>query len=523
MPTLSTIACEELARRISPPAEVRRDWLQGLRPHPGPQTAFLAASADIVIYGGGAGGGKTRGLLMEALRHTNTRGFGAVIFRRELTRVTNEGGMWDEAMEIYPSRGGKARQSPRMEFRFDAGGKIQFGHLEHENSKHSWSGAQIALLCFDQLEEFTGGQFWFMLGRNRSTCGVRPYVRATANPVPPEDPVGGWLSKLLAWWWNPETGYPIPERSGVVRWLVRVKEEIRWAASRQEAVAEAMASGIPRRQAERMPKSLTFIPAGVGDNPSIPEDYLANLYALPLVERERLLHGNWKIRPQAGLVFNRAWFEIVEARPALSVAARGWDKAGSKGKGDHSSGGRIDYAGGMFYISDLVRGQWSYGERETVIRQVTEADGTEVESWLEQEPGSGGKESAERSVLNLAGFDVHAQTAQGTKLARAKALAAQAEVGNVKLVRGDWNEGLLNRLHNFTGADGGKDDDVDALSLAFNKLAAKVAGGTGVQIGRVGPSPKKAPLAERQRERAARRAARAVERRSGMMGIGGAR
>ena len=488
-----------------------REWLRGIEPNEGPQAAYFDADADIVIYGGQAGGGKTFGLLVDAMRDVDTARYGAVIFRRELTRITNEGGMWDEAQDLYPPRGGISRQSPRMEFRWPNRAKVQFAHLEHEDTKRAWTGAQIAFLGFDQLEEFTEGQFWFLFGRNRTKCGVRPRLRATVNPVPPEDPVGGWLAKLLQWWWDPETGYPIAERSGAVRWFVRLSEEIRWFWTREEALGAAIAAGIPREDAEDMPKSLTFIPASVDDNPHIGAEYKGTLLALPLVDRERLAKGNWKIRPQAGNVFNRAWFDFVEARPAGAVSVRGWDKAGSKGKGDFSAGGRVDYANGVYYLSDLVRGQWSYGERENVIRQVAEADGSEVETWVEQEPGSGGKESAERSVLNLAGFDVHAQTAQGSKLTRAKPLAAQAEVRNVKLVKGDWTEGFLQRAHNFTGAEGGKDDDVDAFSLAFRKLAWKVAHGE-VRLGRAAPSPDKPPLEQRLRDRHERRMARVQER-----------
>ncbi len=480
-------------------------WLGDVQPHEA-QRRFLDTEADIAIYGGAGGGGKSFALLVEPLRHIAVPGFGAVIFRRELTRITNQGGMWDEAMGLYPRFGASQRQSPRMEIRFPTGSKVQFGHLEHEETKRSWSGAQIALLGFDQLEEFSEGQFWFLLGRNRSTCGVRPYVRATANPVPPEDERGGWLAKLIAWWWDPETGYPIPERGGVVRWFVRIGEEIRWGRTREEAIGVAIANSIPRAEAETMPKSLTFIPAKVEDNPSMGPEYQANLRALPLVERERLLHGNWKIRPQAGLVFNRAWFPIVDAAPAGATALRGWDKAASPGCGDHSSGLRLSWADGLFYVEDLVRGQWSYGDRNKVMKQAAITDGTAVPIWLEQEPGAGGKESAEASIRDLAGWDVHAERATGSKLDRARPVAAQAEVGNVRLVKADWNEGFLQRLHNFTGADGGKDDDVDALSLAFNKLAAMVSG-SGPMISRVGPSPDKPPMHERLAEQAARRAA----------------
>ena len=77
-----------------------------IRPQPGPQEAFLSSPADVVIYGGAAGGGKSYALLMEAVRHTANPRFGAVIFRKNSKQITSEGGLWDTSLELY---GGIAR------------------------------------------------------------------------------------------------------------------------------------------------------------------------------------------------------------------------------------------------------------------------------------------------------------------------------------------------------------------------------------------------------------------------------
>src|SRR5206468_4013940 len=124
--------------------------------------------------------------------------------------------------------------------------------------------AQIPVLGFDQLESFEEEQFWYLVARNRSArAGIKPYVRATCNPVPDDDEVGGWLNRLISWWWDPKTGYAIPERSGVIRWFLRIEDKLEWAATREQLLKQFGDSP------DRQPQSLTFIPAKLSDNPAL--------------------------------------------------------------------------------------------------------------------------------------------------------------------------------------------------------------------------------------------------------------
>ena len=128
---------------------------------------------------------------------------------------------------------------------------------------------------------------------------------------------------------------------------------------------------------------------------------------------------------------------------------------------------------GVIYIEDVVRGQWSSGERNAVMHQTAQLDAhryqNQVHIWTEQEPGSGGKESAEATIRLLAGYPVHAETVTGSKEVRAEPFAAQAEAGNVRLVRGAWNQDYIDELASFP--TGTYKDQADASSGAFNKLA----------------------------------------------------
>ncbi len=270
-------------------------------PQEGFQMAALSTPADIAIIGGGAGGGKTYALLMEASRHRFNPTFGAVVFRRTYAQITNEGGLWDTSKEMYPLVGAKPGD---LEWKFRSGARINFAHLQHEKNIYDWQGTQVPLIIFDELTHFTEKMFWYMMSRNRSMCGVRPYVRASCNPDP-----DSFVAPLIEWWIdqdellpdgspNPRYGLPIPERAGVLRYFMRYKGTMIWGDTPDEVRAQAphLFTGT---QAAVQPKSLTFIPGSIYENQKLLEvnpEYLADLMNLDEQEQAQLLAGNWKVR-----------------------------------------------------------------------------------------------------------------------------------------------------------------------------------------------------------------------------------
>jgi predicted phage terminase large subunit-like protein len=443
-------------------------------PQPGPQEQFLCTSADIAIYGGQAGGGKTWALVYEGVRHKDNPEFGYVIFRRLGTQITNQGGLWDESMKLYPLAGAVPRR-PHDWF-FPSGAWVGFAHLQYEQDKLGWQGAQLTAIGFDELTHFTETQFFYMLSRNRSMAGVAGYIRATTNPDP-----DSWVAEFIAWWIDqdensPTYGKPIAERAGVLRWFVRIDDQMHWADSPDE-LREKFA-GYPAESVQ--PKSVTFIPAALTDNPALMRadpSYLANLLALPYVEREQLLGGNWKVRASAGKVFPRSGWTIIPAIPKLRPHeqqprwVRYWDKAGTADDGDWSVGLLMGYfpTTETWIIADVIRGQWKSSERNKIMRDTAEMDGPGVEIWVEQEPGSGGKESAEASVKLLKGYTIRVDRVTENKKGRADPMAAQQQVGNIQLLRAEWNAAFIRELELFP-TKGIPDDQVDAASGAFNKL-----------------------------------------------------
>jgi predicted phage terminase large subunit-like protein len=455
-----------------------------IKPQPGPQEDCLKSSGDIVIFGGAAGGGKSFALLMEALRHVRNPKFGAVIFRRTHKQITDEGGLWDKSGELYPLVGGKPYG--KTQWLFPSGAKITFSHLQHEKDKYSWDGSQVPLIMFDELIHFSESTFWYLQTRNRSTSGVKPYIRCTCNPD-----AESWVADLIAWWIDQETGFPIPERSGKLRWFYRVDGKLVWGDSKQEMLErypDMAADGIEAQ-------SLTFIGSKLSDNKILlaaDPGYRAKLMSQPLVEQERLLKGNWKIRPAAGLKFPRTKWKLVDTLPeGVEAWVRFWDKAATEGgTGARTAGvlmGRLKQAaaeqmGYRFIIANAVADRWGDAEREAQIKATAEMDRAtygHVSTGMEQEPGSGGKHSTWATVTALAGFDAYAERATTNKAARWNPMAAQQQVGNIAVLKnGDWDWADFIRELDALAGDEALDksklkDQADAASGAFKGLTQR--------------------------------------------------
>lgn len=446
----------------APDAPTAYDGNGVLAPQPGPQTSFLSSAVDICVFGGGAGSGKTRGLMMEPARHQHVPGFTSVIFRRTFTEIMAPDGLWDESKKVYGPLGWTPRLGD-VEWRTPADGRVVFSHAQNERDVESWKSSQIALLMFDQLETFTEYQFWYLLSRNRSTSGVKPYIRATFNCEP------GWLANLVRWWWNQNTGYPIESRSGVARWLARVNGEVHWADTRDELIAQFG----PQVQ----PLSFTVIFGKLEDNrilEQIDPGYRAKLMALPLVEQERLLKLNFKITASAGRVLPRAKFNVIRAMPTdLVRVVRGWDNAATKGAGDYTSAVKIGQrANGRYVILHRWRDQLETGERDEAMKNLAHADGPSVEIAIAQEPGSAGKDVVFYTTRHMAGFIVTAYRDTGDKVTRARPLASQLVVGNVDVFEWDPQDvdAYLGQLDAFP-SKGVPDDDVDATTKGFLHLS----------------------------------------------------
>jgi predicted phage terminase large subunit-like protein len=435
---------------------------------------FMQSAADIVFYGGAAGGGKSYALLMEAARNVGRPGFDGVIFRKTFPEIKNAGGLWPTSMGIYPLVGGTPLESKLM-WKWSSGATIQMSHMQHDSDMLRYQGSQYAFIGWDEVTHFSRAVFFYLLSRNRSTCGVSPYVRATCNPDP-----DSWVAEFIAWWLDKSTGLAIPERSGVLRWFISRGDDIVWGDSK-EALIESEGYEVGR-----WAKSVSFIAAKLSDNPALTTadpSYEATLNSLTYVDRQRLLGGNWSVRPSAGMCFRREWFRIVDAIPAGTVFVRSWDRAGTiktinSPDPDWTVGVKIGRCpDGRFIIADEVRIRQSPMHVDQAVRNTADQDGPEVQIVIQQDPGSAGISDASNLVRLLAGYQVLVHRPTLSKWVRAKPLSSQAEAGNVALLRGAWNSVFLEEAQAFVDEklvktpEGYHDDQIDAASVGFMSVA----------------------------------------------------
>lgn len=421
-------------------------------------------------------------------------------------------------MSLFPLVGATSRKTPKPMFVFPSGSKVTFDHLERYSDCLSYQGSQIPLIEFDELTHFDERVFWYMLSRNRSDSGVPGYIRASTNPDP-----DSWVRKLIAWWIGPD-GYAIPERSGVIRWFIRVQGNVTWGDTKEEMLARQVIGykGIVKLESRNhfplegeegvvyynkdlrayytwnngdyedliTPKSVTFIASLLSDNAILMRSdpsYLANMKALPYVEQERLLGGNWDVRPSAGDYFPRSKATIIDEIPNDVVKwVRAWDLAATEDrKTNNPEDGPAFTAGvlmgkrrnGRYVIADVINKRMNSSDVMNTVLNTAKIDKKvhkRVKIRLSQDPGQAGKAQIEQYIKMLSGFSVSAVRETGDKITRAEPFSAQwigvhgSETGNVDVLNAEWTEAYLSQMD--ACPQGKFWDMIDASSNGFNEL-----------------------------------------------------
>ena len=392
--------------------------------------------ATEALFGGSAGPGKSSALLMAALQYVMVPGYSAIILRRTYRDLALPGALMDRSKEWLSGTDARWNEIQHC-WTFPSGAKLQFGYLEAETDKYRYQGAEFQGIFPDELTQFRETQHTYMYSRLR---------RLEKSPIP-----------------------------------LRL-----WGASNPGGLGHAWVK--QRFLIEGQKYGRVFVPALLKDNPHIDQaSYVKSLSNLDATTRKQLLEGSWEAA--VGTMFHRDWFSIVpkSKAPVGLRMIRVWDLAATepaKGKDpDWTAGVLMGLWQGQYFIYDLEHFRGSPKFVEDKIKVTAQADGRDVEVWMEEEGGSSGKITTDHYAREvLLGYAFRSQRSTGSKENRANPFSAAAERKNVFLVEGDWINDFLDEAEVFP--EGEHDDQVDVCSQGTTILTntASLDRGVGVAV-----------------------------------------
>jgi predicted phage terminase large subunit-like protein len=335
------------------------------------------------------------------------------------------------------------------------GGTLSFGYLDGPRDHHNFQSANFLYVGIDEVVNIRKHQALYMFSRLRKLKSFQ-YVNELTR----------MFERKL--------------RQDEVEYYRRLYESIplRFRCASNPPTKDQVERGFWVKEryvdAETRSEGAVFIPAWMHDNPFLDhESYKASLKNLDPITRRQLEDGDWNIQVK-GNMFDRAWFEIVDAAPAEGRRVRRWDLAATEAKKGkepaYTVGLRMCEHKGVYYIENVVRFRNRPLYVEQMVRQVADLDGKYVPIRVEQEPGSGGVNTIDnyrRKVLPE--FDFKGDKKTSSKIEDASPFSSQCEAGNVKLVKGAWNKVFLDEAELFPHS--AFKDQIDAASGAFAFLA----------------------------------------------------
>lgn len=433
------------------------------------QEQFLNSTADITYYGGSAGAGKSHCLLGSFLKfchHPRTRG---VIFRKTTKQLSNPGGLFDAAINLYKKVDPGLRIRNRdLEIVFSTGATLKFAYLDNPSDKYNFQGAELTFIGFDEIQQLSEDNVIYLLSRLRSTSvDYKKQVFATGNPDY-DSFMRHWVEFALD-----ERGIPIRKEVYPTRYMIQVGSSVVWGDTKEElesVYGSGDESGI---------LSFKFIPGTIYDNPPLMKadpTYISRLKKMPRVEMERLLLGSWYARPEASGLFKREWVEEVDFPNGRATSrVRAWDLAFSKPSEIYPN---PDWTRGLlmskdkskvYTVEDLVSIRDRVHKVEELIFQTALRDGQGVTISIPLDPAAAAGAYAKDLQRRLAemGYSCRLSKPVKSKVTRFAPFSSVAQAGFVRVVKADWNKDFYEELEVFDGDKKRKDDIADVASDCF--------------------------------------------------------
>lgn len=449
-------------------------------------------NTDILLCGGGAGGGKSHTCLTKALKYITDPNARVMILRRSYPNLKLSGGLIDESKKIYSHFDAEYRVQPMM-WVFENGATIQFAAVPDDLME--WQGLQATNILVDEAAEWTEEEILFLFSRLRG-ADYRGHINITMTCNPSRD---SFLYEWVKYSLDETTGIPLVGTEDIKRHFINVGGKVYFANTEDELWEKhgepmGLVKLLPGETAERginyfMPKTFRFIPLTVYDNPILLRNnpgYLANLLSQPRVNQLRYLHGSWTARAEGSGYFRREWVEFVDF-PAKNPPSRvrSWDLAASEPNEvnrdpDWTAGVKMSRAkDGYYYVEHVTRFRRLTDKVvQNIIKTANEDGVRDVRVTIPKDPGAGGKIANSFFLRTLGENGIYAKSIQVSghngKIQRFLPFCTVAESGYVRVVRGDWNEAWLTELELFEGERNQKDDQVDATADAFNDLSKEV-------------------------------------------------
>ena len=411
---------------------------------PGPcsirQQMYIESTADVTLYGGAAGSGKSEIGVIDFLKHIDVPGFIGVMTRRTTPQMTGPGGLLSKCKRIFAKACKPEEYTWRAKdgkFVFhNSGAEIYLKHFESDASDENWQGTEANLFYVDEGTQYTQHMIQYIMSRmrNPSCPSIPPHLKITCNPDA-DHFFKEWVKPYLL-----EDGTPDRSKDGMIRYFSFMDGDFVWGDTKEELKSKY---GIDEKDA----LSFTFISATVFDNPVVQKvnpRYVSWLRGLKGVERARLLEGNWYVRETSSTFFQREWITEISSFDESEVIAtvRAFDFASElvsekNPSPDYTTSIRMrKMKDGRYIIDDIRRTRVRFGEWTSFILECCLDDPDNSETYLPLDPGAAAKRATSMLAIDLAGFGltVRTLTTNKSKLDRFRPFSACAQNGGVMIL-----------------------------------------------------------------------------------------